>query len=184
MKKVAICKFEDLIGEEDAISVKTMLKIEKLKKDKYLLIVHSKKKTEDILYYNRDFPFIDYIINEKGYYTYDVKKKKKIINKNINKQIINRIHKMYYNKPIIFIGENGIIKDNKIIKEKIYEINVYDDDEQLTNLSIKINKDNKKITISKEELSLKNMIKEICIKLKINENNIIQLTRTKLNELD
>ena len=91
---------------------------------------------------------------------------------------------MYYNKPIIFIGENGIIKDNKIIKENIYEINVYDDDEQLTNLSIKINKDNKKITISKEELSLKNMIKEICIKLKINENNIIQLTRTKLNELD
>lgn len=184
MKKVAICKFEDLIGKEDAISVKTMLKIEKLKKEKYLLLVHSKMSIEDLLYYNKDFPFIDYIINEKGYYIYDVKKNKKIINNRINKKIINKFYKLLDKYNIKFIGENGIIKEGIIKDEDVYEINIINNSIELDNLSLNIRKDNKKIIITNIELSYDNLLKELYLKLKINEKNIIYLTKKKINELD
>ena len=145
-----------------------MLKIEKLKKEKYLLLVHSKMSIEDLLYYNKDFPFIDYIINEKGYYIYDVKKNKKIINNKINKKIINKFYKFFDKYNIKFIGDIGIIKEGI----------------ELDNLSLNIRKDNKKIIITNIELSYDNLLKELYLKLKINEKNIIYLTKKKINELD
>lgn len=182
MKKVAICKFEDLIGKEDAISVNTMLSIEKLKNKKYLLLVHSNKNIEELLYYNKDFPFIDYIVSEKGYYFYDVKKSKKVINNKFSKQNINKICKMYQNGSIKFIGENGIIKENRIKDEDIYEINIFDSDIKNDEFHIDIKKDKAIVTV--KELSYENIMNDVYSKLKLNEENIIEINKKILNQFN
>ena len=184
MKKVAICKFEDLIGEEEAISINTMLKMEKLKKEKYLLAVHSKKNINDLIYYNRDFPFIDFIISEKGYYIYDFKKNKKIVNNNINKQLISKICKIYKKNTIKYIGENGIIEKSMIKIEDIYEIDILESDKKLDIPSLNIKNNNNKLIITKKDISYNTLIKELSSKLKIEEKNIIHLTKKRLNEID
>ena len=178
MKKVIICKFEDLIGEEEAISVKTMLKIEKLKKEKYTLIVNSKKRIEDILYYNRDFPFIDFIINDKGYYFYDVKKNKKVINNKLSMKYINKIYKLYPNTYINFVGENGLIKGDMIKDEDIYEINVFSDDIKVDDSSLNIKKNKDKIIITKNS----DILNEIRKKLKI--DTLKKITKGELEKFD
>ncbi len=181
MKKVAICKFEDLIGKEDAISVNTMLNIEKIKNKKYLLLVHSNKNLEELLYYNRDFPFIDYIVSEKGYYFYDVKKGKKVINNKFSKQIINKICKMFKNRTIKFIGENGIIKENRIRDEDIYEINIFDSVIKNEDFNLNISKEKDRVNITIKELSYENIMKDIYSKLKLKEENIIEINKEMLN---
>ena len=181
MKKVAICKFEDLIGKEDAISVNTMLSIEKIKNKKYLLLVHSNKNLEELLYYNRDFPFIDYIVSEKGYYFYDVKKGKKVINNKFSKQIINKICKMFKNRTIKFIGENGIIKENRIRDEDIYEINIFDSDVKSDDFSLNISKEKDRVNITIKELTYENIMKDVYSKLKLKEENIIEINKEMLN---
>ncbi len=181
MKKVAICKFEDLIGKEEAISVNTMLSIEKIKNKKYLLLVHSNKNLEELLYYNRDFPFIDYIVSEKGYYFYDVKKGKKVINNKFSKQIINKICKMFKNRTIKFIGENGIIKENRIKDEDIYEINIFDSDIKSDEFSLNIKKEKDKAIVTVKELTYENIMKDIYSKLKLKEENIIEINKEMLN---
>ena len=181
MKKVAICKFEDLIGKEDAISVNTMLSIEKIKNKKYLLLVHSNKNLEELLYYNRDFPFIDYIVSEKGYYFYDVKKGKKVINNKFSKQIINKICKMFKNRTIKFIGENGIIKENRIRDEDIYEINIFDSVIKNEDFNLNISKEKDRVNITIKELSYENIMKDIYSKLKLKEENIIEINKEMLN---
>lgn len=166
MKKVAICKFEDLIGEEDAISMSTMLKIDKIKDKKTKLIVSTNRSIEDVLYYNRDFPFIDYIVNEKGYYFYDVKKGKKTINNKISKQKLNKMCKLNKNNTTEYIGDNGIIEENRIKDEDIYEIHIF-------------NSGKKKVI--KEDTSYKNIITKISIKLKVNEEDLIKINKNILN---
>ena len=177
MKKIAICNFNDLIGEEDAISVNTMLKIEKIKKEKYLLGVYTNRSIEEILYYNRDFPFIDYIINDKGFFIYDVKKSKKILNKKINKQFISKLCKMYQKNTITFIGENGIIKENRIKDEDIYVIEIQSKENKLDDFSLFIKQSKNKIIISKEEISYKKSIEELCALNKIDKDNIIHIKK-------
>lgn len=165
MKKVAICNFEELIGEEDAISVATMLKLEKIRKNNFKLIIYSEKSIDDLLYYNRDFPFIDYIVHEKGYYLYDVNKNKRIIDKKLSKQIVNKIIKLFPKSNLKLFEDNN----------SIYEIQINNYNNELGD-SVYIRKDNNKSIITKEKLSYKNIINEFCINNNIKKENIVQLT--------
>ena len=54
--------YNTLINNEEAIPVSTMLEIEKLKNKGILFSVCTNRLKDDVLYYNHDYPFIDYII--------------------------------------------------------------------------------------------------------------------------
>ena len=77
MKRMMISSFYNtLIDKEDAIPMSTMLEIDKLRKKGILFSVCTNRDKEDVLYYNHDYPFIDYIISFNGNYIYDIKNDK------------------------------------------------------------------------------------------------------------
>ena len=179
MKKMAICNFEDLLDEEDAIPISTMLKLEKIKKNNYLLTIVTKKAAEEILDYNKDFPFIDYIITCNGYLIYDVTNNKKIGNYKISKKDISKIKNIDNNA--IFIGEHGVVKDN-IESESIFQIIINNSITEKINLKIK--KDHNKIIMFKEEIDEIKSINKICILNKITNDNLLLIyqNKSKLNK--
>ena len=91
MKRMVVVSFyHALIDEEDAISQATMLEIERIRKKGILFCVCTNRTYQEVLEYNNDFPFIDYIISLNGSYIYDVSRKqcmakKKIAISNIKK---------------------------------------------------------------------------------------------------
>lgn len=179
MKKMAICNFNDLLDEEDAIPISTMLKLEKIKKNNYLLAIVTKKAIEEILEYNKDFPFIDYIITCYGYIIYDVNNNKKIGNYKISKKDISKIKNIDNNA--IFIGEHGIIKEN-LESENIFQIIINNSITDKINLKIK--KKHNKILLFKEEIDEIKSINKICILNKITNDNLLLIyqKKSKLNK--
>ncbi len=171
MKKMAICNFNDLLDKEDAIPISTMLKIEKLKNNNFLLTIITNKKVEEILDYNKDFPFIDYIITCHGYLIYDVNKNKKIGNYKISKKDISKIKKIDNNA--IFIGEN----------DNIFQI-IINDKSIIDNINLKRKKEYNKLIIFKEDIDEIKSINKICLINKITNDNLLLIyqTKSKLNK--
>ena len=180
MKKMVICNFNDLIDEEDAIPISTMLKLEKLKKNNYLLTIITNKAIKEILDYNKDFPFIDYIITCYGYLIYDVNKNKKIGNYKIPKKDISKVKIM--DSDAIFIGENGIVKDN-IESENIYQI-IVNNNRIIDKINLKVKKYYNKIIIFKEDIDEIKSINKICLLNKITNDNLLLIyqNKSKLNK--
>ena len=78
MKKMVVISFyHALIDEESAISQSIMLEIERIRKKGILFCVCTNGTYQEVLEYNKDFPFIDYIISLNGSYIYDVLKEQK-----------------------------------------------------------------------------------------------------------
>ena len=180
MKKMAICNFNDLLDKEDAIPISTMLKMEKLKNNNFLLTINTNKKVEEILDYNKDFPFIDYIITCHGYLIYDVNKNKKIGNYKISKKDISKIKNIDNNA--IFIGENGIVKDNRE-NDNIFQI-IINDKSNIDNINLKRKKEYNKLIIFKEDIDEIKSINKICLINKITNDNLLLIyqTKSKLNK--
>ena len=180
MKKMVICNFNDLLDEEDAIPISTMLKLEKLKKNNYLLTIITNKAIKEVLEYNKDFPFIDYIITCSGYLIYDVNKNKKIGNYKITKKDISKIKNIDNNA--IFIGENGIVKDN-IESENIYQI-IVNNNRIIDKINLKVKKYYNKIIIFKEDIDEIKSINKICLLNKITNDNLLLIyqNKSKLNK--
>ena len=175
MKKMVICNFNDLIDEEDAIPISTMLKLEKLKKNNYLLTIITNKAIKEILDYNKDFPFIDYIITCYGYLIYDVNKNKKIGNYKISKKDISKVKNI--DNDAIFIGENGIVKDN-IESENIYQI-IVNNNRIIDKINLKVKKYYNKIIIFKEDIDEIKSINKICLLNKITNDNLLLIYKKK-----
>lgn len=94
MKKMVVCTFENtLIDDEESISMKTMLEIDRLRNSGYLFTTISENDLDYVLSYNRDFPFLDFIVFFDGAGIFDTKLNKVILKKKINytttKKIIN-----------------------------------------------------------------------------------------------
>ncbi len=67
MIKMFISSFYNtLIDEEDAIPTTTMLAIDQLKQKNILITIITNRLQNEVLYYNKDYPFIDYIISLNG----------------------------------------------------------------------------------------------------------------------
>ena len=110
MYKMVVSDFDGtLIDEYEAISLSTMLEIDKVRKDKVLFVIVTERCLSDILYYNRDFSFIDYIVACGGAVVYDVKRENVIFKKSISKSTITKVFKSVKNE--IF----GLRKDRKFI---------------------------------------------------------------------
>ena len=194
MYKVIVSNFSNtLINSDEEIPVSTIILLDELRRKGLKFIVTTNKDLTNILYYNRDFPFIDYIVSSNGAYVYDAVKNKCIYKKNIGIRIINKIIKEYYKKTDIFItNDNSILKvdDLDILednKNNIYKIDLCfrskkDLDKtlkeiNLLNLNININitsKDNKYyIEITNKLVSKYIAVEFIINKLKLNMDDVI-----------
>ncbi len=125
MIRMVISSFHNtLINDEGAILVPTMLEIERIRKKGILFSVFTNKDYREVLDYNKDFPFLDYIISLKGAYIYDVKERKEISKTPLEKEEIDEIIKKYKrNKKNYYLAEK--VEDNiDNINEPIYKIEV------------------------------------------------------------
>ena len=149
MIKLIVSDFKDtLIDDDDCISTDTIINIDNYRRSGGLFSICYDLDYKDILYYDRSFHFIDYIIGYSGSIIYDndkekiiydkkilISKVKKII-KNIDKAILYSIDSKYRvdSNYLDFINNNKIyridIPNNKKNKEFIdsIDVNYYEKD--------------------------------------------------------
>lgn len=172
-----------LIDKEDAIPISTMLEIERIRKKGIIFTVCTNRDYKEVLDYNRDFPFLDYIISYNGSYIFDVKKNKCIFKKRISKKIIEEICKIYPKNKKYFYQTNSSSQDSKNA-ENIYKIEVeYSkkiDLEPLKKLNVNTTTftNNKKhyLEIIPKEIDTYNGLKHILLKNKIKNDEVISIS--------
>lgn len=178
MIKMLVSSFYNtIINEEDAISYETMIEIDRIR-SKAVFVMLTNRRYEEVLYYNEDYPFIDYIISLNGAIIYDVMNKKILFNKKISKNKINLIEnifsknkKKYYTKDKILdeINDNDIYKiEVEITKKDLEKI----DSLPIEKSIIEIN--NKKYLEITEETTYK-ALEKLMKHTKINKENIVSI---------
>lgn len=94
MYKLLVSDFDGtLVGEELAISFPVVLAIDKIRREKKVLFtIATSRCLGDILYYNRDFSFLDYVVASNGAVVYDVNKEKILFKKSV---LVSNVKKIY-----------------------------------------------------------------------------------------
>ena len=134
-----------LIDSEEAISVSTMLELDRVRKDGIIFCITTSKSVRIVNDYNKDFPFVDYIVAFNGSYIYDVNNNCVIYDKCISNSNVKKIYKMFSDKNLCFytldycnyigaykdkdysellIDANNFIEENK---KGIYKISIHVD---------------------------------------------------------
>jgi len=153
MYKILVTNFYNtLINKEEAISLSTMLEIDKMRNNNYLFVVATSGLFRTILDYNNSYVFSDYIISYNGAHIYDTVKEKTIFKKCMNLTSVNKISQLDVSN-ISFYTLNSIFYTNKVLdsnygvkigdlddfiefhKKDIYEIRLYDTKDNLINIS-------------------------------------------------
>ena len=187
MIKMIVSSFHNtLIDNEGAIPMSTMLEIERIRKKKILFTICTNRGYKEVLEYNKDFPFIDYIISLNGSYVYDVLNNKVIFKKKINQTTINKIEKIISDKNKKYYSLDEIYDDYNQIKEKdIYkiEIEIKNDDEGnkikelISKAAINVNyfqyEEKKYIEITSNQASMFNGVDKIGLKNNITLNDVL-----------
>lgn len=91
-----------LIDSEEAISVSTMLELDRVRKDGIIFCITTSKSVRIVNDYNKDFPFVDYIVAFNGSYIYDVNNNCVIYDKCISNSNVKKIYKMFSDKNLCF----------------------------------------------------------------------------------
>ena len=103
MGKMIINSFYNtLIDKEDAIPLSTMLEIERVRKNNYLFTIITNRSCKELLEYNRDFPFIDYVISYNGNYVYDIENNKCLLDEKLSEEDIEFIKNTFKNNNKIY----------------------------------------------------------------------------------
>ena len=161
MYKILISDFEDtLIDNEDAIPLSTMLSLDKMRTSHIPFVIMTKKSLKLVLDYNKDFPFIDYVICMDGAYVYDVKESKTLIHKNIAISIVKKIKKNFEKYNLCFYTldwcnytKKEISKENQ---RKIGDFNVFSKFHKDNIFKIEIHTSSKQ-----EQISIINQLEEM-----------------------
>lgn len=124
VKAVVSSFYNTLINSEEAIPLSTMLEIERIRKQGIVFSVCTNGLYDEILYYNHDFPFLDYIIALNGTYIYDVNNNKCLYKKKLPTSIIKKIIKIFPNFDISFLTATKTLKNFPYITEDIYKIDI------------------------------------------------------------
>lgn len=96
MFKILISDFENaLIDTEEAIPLSTMLAIDKVRNNNISFGIMTDLSFRTMIEYNKDFPFVDYIIFLDGAYIHDAKKNRALFKKNIPISLIKKIKKNF-----------------------------------------------------------------------------------------
>lgn len=124
MKKMIINSFYNtLIDKEDAISLSTMLEIERIRKSGNKFVVLTNRSAEELAFYNRDFPFIDYIIAFNGNYVLDVENNKCLLDTKLREEDIELIKEEYPNNNKTFYSlDKNYCED--ILCTDVYKIEI------------------------------------------------------------
>ena len=93
---------QTLLDSDEAIPLSTMVEIDRIRKSGVLFAVATGRILRSVLEYNRDFPFLDYVVACNGAYVYDVSKGISIFKKSVGTAIIRKIKKMYGDCDIYF----------------------------------------------------------------------------------
>lgn len=131
MKKMVVCTFENtLIDDEESISMKTMLEIDRLRNSGYLFTTISGNDLDYVLSYNRDFPFLDFIVFFDGAGIFDTKLNKVIFKRQINYNMIKKIIDACFDYDIYAYTAFQKIKINSIddivnYKKDILRIDIF-----------------------------------------------------------
>ena len=113
MYKMVVCDFYDtLINKEESIDIKTMLEIDRVRKNNVLFVVATSRLFRSIMDYNGSYMFCDYIISYNGSYIYDCFKDKVIYQKKIPVSILKKIIKLKH-FDLAFLSLNETYYTNK-----------------------------------------------------------------------
>ncbi len=169
MVKMIITNFENLIDEEEAISREVMLSIDELRRKKYKFVITTYRNLEDILAYNKSYPFIDYIVSSFGNFIYDVSKDKFLYKKNISLKELRKVNELYKN----------IKKEIEAFDDKVYQIKLCNNKEKLVNSeNISYYQIAKDLYITSSKVSLKEAI------LKLSNGKNVNITTVAYDEFD
>lgn len=125
IKMIVSSFYNTLINNEEAIPSSTMLEIERIRKKGILFVVATNRSYQEVLDYNKDFPFIDYIISLNGSYLYDVKKDNVIAKKKITLTKVKKIKDIFSNQEITYYTEKGKFHHlTDIMDQNIYKIEI------------------------------------------------------------
>ena len=196
MYKLIVSSFlNTIINDYEEIPMSTVVLIDELRRSGIKFVIATGKDIDSIIYYNRDFPFNDYLITSNGAYIYDMNKNKVIFKKNIGIRTIKRIIKSYYDKSIIYLTNDrtrNLISNekDKFIEENknnIYKIDLYFENKLTAeqslkeislleldiNTNLKIYNDKYYIEITHSSASKDKALERIAKKLKIDMKDII-----------
>ena len=122
IKMVVSSFYNTIIDSEEAIPTSTVLEIDRIRSKKGIFAVCTNRFYEEILDYNHDFHFVDYIISLNGSYVYDVNKNKCIFKKKISQTNLSKVSNLFADYKINYYTETEVYK--KIPDKDIYKIEV------------------------------------------------------------
>ena len=126
MKKMIINSFYNtLIDKEEAIPLSTMLEIERIRKSGNKYVILTNRSAKELEFYNRDFPFIDYIISFNGNYVVDLENNKCLVAEKLREKDIELIKETYpkNNKKFMNILLDSFIQ--KLLYVMIFYVMIY-----------------------------------------------------------
>lgn len=187
IKMVVSSFYNTIIDEEDAIPTSTMLEIERIRQKGILFSICTNRQYKEILDYNKDFSFVDYIISLNGSIVYDVSKEKIIYQKKLTKTNINKIYKFLPDLEYKFYSEKEIYNSISDIEDKdIYKIEIELSDnekkikDKLKNLPINLSilelNGKKYIEITSNQASMFSGVDKISLKKDLDLSNIIAIS--------
>ncbi len=175
IKMVACSFYNTLIDKEDAIAMSTMLQIDKIRNKNIKFTVLTNRSFNEVLYYNRDFPFIDYIISYNGNCILDVNNNKIIYKNYLDKKYIKEILNKYKDNKIYLYSENEVLDKFNYNNYDIYKIEIELKRKDLKNISSNLsvlkyrNKYYLEITATEDYSCLINLLR----KLNINKDELL-----------
>lgn len=98
--------FGTLINSEEAISLSTMIELDRIRKEGVLFTITTSKSARLVVDYNKDFPFIDYIVTFNGGYVYDLNNNQVIYDKGLGVTVLRKLYKMFSDKDLCFYTLN------------------------------------------------------------------------------
>lgn len=172
MYKMVVSDFYGtLINSEEAISLSTMIELDRIRKEGVLFCITTSKSARVVIDYNRDFPFIDYVVAFNGSYIYDLVKDKVLYDKSMMVNVVKKLYKLFNGKDMCFytldccnyigkyrdndFSEMIIDTDSFIEKNRkgIYKVKVFFNTSKEAKEAIKILKEEKRVVCYLKEVN-------------------------------
>lgn len=125
MYKLVVSGFDNvLINSDEAISTSTILEIDRVRNSGILFTILCDRGYKEVLEYNKDFSFVDYIISCNGACLYNTKTNEVMIDKNLDYTIVKDLINNLNGYNLFIITATGRKDVFTIVDEKIYMVEV------------------------------------------------------------
>lgn len=134
IKMVASSFYNTLIDKEEAIPMSTMLQIDRIRNNNIKFSILTNRSHNELTYYNKDFPFIDYIVSFNGNYVIDINNNKTIYKNPLTSNKIKNTLEKYKENKILLYSEDSIYEKDSFNGETVYKIEIELKRKDLNNL--------------------------------------------------